>query len=197
MLGLAELFLIQIEETPALNLPQPDADDGDGAAAERRSRERTRVHSLALMTVSTKVVGASTGILIPGQLGLRVGGGDGLDGRGLAERGSGDATSHDVQRRASPHSRSLARCLAFLRHCLIPRASAEELNERFEQGGEGDERKENVPTGLPADGPVGDSPAGSNSGEVVSQNRPGRRSNVSPHITDGPMVGSGMFIYLY
>jgi hypothetical protein len=182
-LGLAGLFLIQIEETPALNFPRPVAVDGDGAAAERRSRERTRVHSLALITFSTKVVGASTGILIPGQIGLMECGEERLGDRSLAERGSGDASSHDVQRRASPHSRSLVRWTAFLRHCLNPRASAEELSERFEQGGEGEERKEGVPTGSPADNSAGDSPAGSNSGEDVSQNRPGRRSNVSPHIT--------------
>jgi hypothetical protein len=68
-LGLAGLFLIQIEEAPAIDLPRLDADEDDGVAMRRRSRERTRVHSLALMTFSTKVVGASTGILIPGQEG--------------------------------------------------------------------------------------------------------------------------------
>jgi hypothetical protein len=134
------------------------------------------------MMFSTKVVGASTGILIPGQLGFRVGVGDELDGIGPAEKGSGDATSHDVQRRALPQSRALARWMAFLRHCLNPRASAAELSERFEQGDAGDERDENVPTGSPADRPDGDSPARSSSGEVDSQNRPGRRPNVSPHI---------------
>jgi hypothetical protein len=136
------------------------------------------------MMFSTKVVGASTRILNPGQLGFRVDDGDELDGRGLAEKGSSDATSHDVQRRALPYSRALARWLIFLRHCLIPRASAEELSERFEQGGAGDERKENVPSESPVDGPDGGSPAGSSSGEVVSQNCPGRHPNVSLLITE-------------
>jgi hypothetical protein len=102
--------------------------------------------------------------------------------RSLAGGVTVGAASHDVQRRASPHSRSLARWETFLRHCLNPRASAEELSERFEQGGEGEERKEGVPTGSPADSTAVESPAGSNSGEADSQNRPGRRSNVSPHI---------------
>jgi hypothetical protein len=134
------------------------------------------------MMFSTKVVGANTGILIPGQLGFREDGGDELDGRGLAENGSGDATSHDVQRRALSHSRARALWLTFLRHCLIPQASAEELSERFEQGDAGNEREKNVPSGSPAAEPDGVSPVRSSSGEVVSQNRPGRRPNVSPLI---------------
>jgi hypothetical protein len=142
----------------------------------RRPRERTRVHSLALMICSTKVVGANTGTLTPGQLGFREGGG------GLAEGGSGDATSQDVQRRALPHSLASALWLTFLRHCLIPRASAEELSERFEQGGTGFEREGNVPWRSPTAEPNRVSPARSSSGEVCSQNRPGRRPNVSPLI---------------
>jgi hypothetical protein len=182
-LGLAGLFLIHIEESPALGFLRPIAVDGDGAATERRSRGLTRVHSLALITFSTKVDGASTGSLIPGRIGLTECGEEGIGDRSLAGGDTDGASSHDEQRRASPHSRSLARWETFLRHCLNPRASAEELSERFEQGGEGDERKEGVPTGSPADSSAGDSPAGSNSGEDVSQNRPGRRSNVSSHIT--------------
>jgi hypothetical protein len=108
---------------------------------------------------------------------------EGLDSLGLAGGGIGAATSHDVQRSSSPHLRSLARWIVFLRHCLDPRASAEELSERVEQGDEGDERKENEPTGFPADEPAGGSSARSNSGDDDSQNRPGRRSNVSLHIT--------------
>jgi hypothetical protein len=105
-LGLAALFLIQTEEAPALNLPWLAVDNGDGAAAERRPRGRTRVHSLAWIICSTKVVSANTGILTPGQLGFREDGGGGLDGGGLTEEGSSDATSQDVLRRVVPHSRA-------------------------------------------------------------------------------------------
>jgi hypothetical protein len=183
-LGLAELFLIQIEDLPALRFPRLAGDEcaGDGAAAGRRSREPTRVHSLASITCSTKVVGANTGILIPGQLGFRGGAGGGLDDAGLVEGISSDTTSHDVQESVLPHSRSSACWLTFLRHCLIPRTSAEELSERFEQRETGLEREGDEPWRASVADPDRDSPAGSAAGEVGSQNRPGRHPNVSPLI---------------
>jgi hypothetical protein len=73
-MGLLEHFLIHIKDESFLKFLLRQADDGDRiTAGERRRRGCTRVHSLATMACSSKVVGASTGILTPEKLPMEVG----------------------------------------------------------------------------------------------------------------------------
>jgi hypothetical protein len=68
-LGLARFFLIQIKDFGDLK-PRPQlAVGGDEVAVfDRRRRGGTRVHSLAMIACSIKVVGASTGNLMSDHL---------------------------------------------------------------------------------------------------------------------------------
>jgi hypothetical protein len=109
------------------------------------------------------VDGANTEILTPGQLGFRED-----DGGGLTKEGSDDATSHDVLWRTLPHSRANEIWVAFLRHCLSPRDSTEELSDRFGEGETGVKRKGDVPWRSPESEDGRSSPTRSSSGEEVS-----------------------------
>jgi hypothetical protein len=101
---------------------------------------------------------------------------------GLAGEGSGDATSHDVQSSTRSHFRVEVAWALFLRQSLKPLASADELRDRFGEGETGVKEKGDVPWGSLEIEDVRSSPARSSSGEEISQNRPGRRPNVSPFI---------------
>jgi hypothetical protein len=175
--GLASPFLIQIEEgTFERNPLRLAGDAGDGGAMERRPLERTRVHSLAVITCSTNVVGAITGTLTPCQLVGRVDDGE------LAEAGSGDATSHDVQSRTRSHRRDEIASARCLRHFREASFSADELRLRVGEGMTGDRERGSVPLGSPEGGDRRSPSAGSSSGEASAQNRPGSRPNGSPLI---------------
>jgi hypothetical protein len=67
--GLAWVFLIHIKDFGDLNpLPRLAVVGDEGAVFVRRRRGGTRVHSLAMIACSIKVVGASTGNLMSDQL---------------------------------------------------------------------------------------------------------------------------------
>jgi hypothetical protein len=177
-LGLTARFLIHTKEVSAFrNLPRLAVDEGDGGEMERRPLGRTRVHSLAMIMCSTNVDGANTGSLTPCQLCFK-----GCDGGGFAGEGSGDATSHDVLSSTLSHSRAKEAWEVFLRHCLNPLDSAEELRDRLGEGETGVKEKGDVPWGSPEIKDGRSSPARSCSGEEISQNCRGSRPNVSPHI---------------
>jgi hypothetical protein len=102
-MGLAGCFLIHIKEVSFLKFFPWLADVGDEITADgRRRRGCTRVHSLAIMACSTKVVGASTGTLTPDKLPMEAG------CEGLVGDGEGEAATHDL-RRIDSHSRENVR----------------------------------------------------------------------------------------
>jgi hypothetical protein len=177
-MGLLEHFLIHIKDESFLKFLLRLAVDGDRiTAGERRRRGCTRVHSLATMACSSKVVGASTGILTPEKLPMEVG----YEGR--VGDGDGAAAAKGL-RRIDSHSRAIDRSATFFRHCLRFRDSFEEERERFDEGEIGDGKREDAPWGdLAAGGEATSSPARSAAGVEVAQNRPERRSNGSPIIT--------------
>jgi hypothetical protein len=173
-MGLLECFLIHIKDESCSKFLFRLAVDGDRiTAGERRRRGCTRVHSLATMACSTKVVGASTGILTPDNLPMEVW------GESRFGDDDGEVASQGL-RRIDSHSRAIERDATFFRHCLRFRDSFEEERERFDEGEIGDGTREDVPWGdLAAGGEATTSPARSVAGDGVAQNHPGRRSNGS------------------
>jgi hypothetical protein len=173
-MGLLEHFLIHIKDESYLKFLLRLAVDGDRiTAGERRRRGCRRVHSLATMACSTKVVGASTGILTPDNLPMEVG----CEGR--VGDDDGEVASRGL-RRIDSHSRVIERNATFFRHCLRFWDSFEEERERFDEGEIGDGTREGAPWGdLAAGGEATSSPARSAAGDGVAQNRPGSRSNGS------------------
>jgi hypothetical protein len=102
-MGLAGCFLIHIKEVSFLKFFPRLADIGDEITADgRRRRGCTRVHSLAIMVCSTKVVGASTGTLTPDKLPMEAG------CEGFVGDDDGEAATHDL-RRIDSHSRENVR----------------------------------------------------------------------------------------
>jgi hypothetical protein len=102
-MGLAGHFMIHIKEVSFLKFFPWLGVIGDGITADgRRRRGCTRVHSLAIMACSTKVIGASTSTLTPDKLPMEAGC-EGLDGDG-----DGEAATHEL-RKIDSYSREIVR----------------------------------------------------------------------------------------
>jgi hypothetical protein len=178
-MGLAGFFLIHIKGACDLkSLPRLAVVGDENVVVERRRRGWTRVHSLATIACSTKVVGGSTGILTPAQLPMEA------RCDGLLGDGTGVAIPHELRRRIESHSIVIDRWAVFFCHCFKHRDSAEEESDRFGEGEMEEGKKEDSPWDSPAtEGEVPSSPAGSAAGDVIAQKCPESRPNGSPLIS--------------
>jgi hypothetical protein len=138
--GLAGFFLIHIKEAGDLkSLPQLAVVGDESVVVERRRRGWTRVHSLAIIACSMKVVGASTGNLMSAQLPMETRCG------GLVRDETGVAEPHELRRSIESHSTAIDRWAVFFRHCFKHRDSAEEESDRFGEGEMEEGKKEDSP----------------------------------------------------
>jgi hypothetical protein len=127
--GLAWVFLIHIKDFGDLNpLPRQAVVGDEGAEFVRRRRGGTRVHSLAMIACSIKVVGASTGNFMSDQLPMESRSG------GLVGDETGVEEPQVLWRSIDSHSALIDRREAFFRHCFKQRDSADEDSDRFGEG---------------------------------------------------------------
>jgi hypothetical protein len=127
--GLARVFLIHIKEFGDFEpLPRLAVVGDEGVEILRRRRGVTRVHSLAIIACSIKVVGAITGSLMSVHLPMEARSG------GIVGDETGDDEPNEQWRSIDSHSALSDRRDVFFRHCFRQRDSADEESDRFGEG---------------------------------------------------------------